>query len=55
MPEVVEAVLVTGEYGYLVKVALAGTEHYEKVLRESLYRIPGIQHSRSTFGFRALK
>jgi Lrp/AsnC family leucine-responsive transcriptional regulator len=55
MPEVVEAVLVTGEYGYLVKVAVAGTEHYEKFLRESLYRIPGIQHSRSTFGFRALK
>jgi Lrp/AsnC family leucine-responsive transcriptional regulator len=53
--EVVEAHLVTGDYDYLVKVALAGTEHYEKFLRESLYRIPGIQHSRSRFGLRALK
>jgi Lrp/AsnC family transcriptional regulator, leucine-responsive regulatory protein len=55
IPEVVEAHLVTGDYDYLVKVAVAGTEHYEKFLRESLYRIPGIQHSRSTFGLRALK
>jgi Lrp/AsnC family transcriptional regulator, leucine-responsive regulatory protein len=55
IPEVVEAHLVTGDYDYLVKVAVAGTEHYEKILRESLYRIPGIQHSRSKFGLRALK
>jgi DNA-binding Lrp family transcriptional regulator len=45
----------TGEYDYLVKVAVAGTEHYERFLRESLYRIEGIQHSRSTFALRALK
>jgi Lrp/AsnC family leucine-responsive transcriptional regulator len=55
IPEVVEAHLVTGEYDYLVKVAVAGTEHYERFLRESLYRIAGIRHSRSTFALRALK
>jgi Lrp/AsnC family leucine-responsive transcriptional regulator len=55
IPEVVEAHLVTGEYDYLVKVAVAGTEHYERFLRESLYRITGIRHSRSTFALRALK
>src|ERR1700752_2169410 len=43
-PEVIEAYLVTGEYDYLVKVAVAGTEHYERFLRESLYRIEGIRH-----------
>ena len=55
MPEVIEAHLVSGDYDYLVKVAVSGTEHYERFLRESLYRIPGIQHSRSTFALRALK
>ena len=33
----------------------AGTEHYERFLRESLYRIAGIRHTRSTFALRALK
>jgi Lrp/AsnC family transcriptional regulator, leucine-responsive regulatory protein len=55
LPEVIEAHLVTGEYDYLVKVAVAGTEHYERFLRESLYRIEGIRHSRSTFALRTLK
>lgn len=55
LPEVVKAYLVTGDYDYLVKVAVAGTEHYERFLREGLYRIAGIRHSRSTFALRALK
>jgi Lrp/AsnC family leucine-responsive transcriptional regulator len=55
IPEVIEAHLVTGDYDYLVKVAVAGTEDYERFLRESLYRIEGIRHSRSTFALRALK
>jgi Lrp/AsnC family transcriptional regulator, leucine-responsive regulatory protein len=55
IPEVVEAHLVTGDYDYLVKVAVAGTAHFERFLRESLYRISGIRHSRSTFALRALK
>lgn len=55
MPEVVDAHLVTGGYDYLVKVAVTGTDHYERFLRESLYRLPGIRHSRSTFALRELK
>jgi Lrp/AsnC family leucine-responsive transcriptional regulator len=55
IPEVVEAHLVTGDYDYLIKLAVAGTEHYERFLREKLYRIPGVQHSRTTFALRALK
>lgn len=54
-PEVIEAHLVAGEYDYLVKVAVAGNEHYERFLRESLYRIEGIRHSRSTFALRTMK
>ena len=55
IPEVMEAHLVAGEYDYLVKVAVADTEHYERFLRESLYRIAGIRNSRSTFALRALR
>ena len=55
LPEVMEAYLVTGEYDYLVKVAVAGTAGYERFLREKLYKLPGIQHSRSTFALRCLK
>lgn len=55
IPEVIEANLVTGEYDYLVKVAVANTSDYERFLREKLYRIQGIRHTRSTFSLRALK
>jgi Lrp/AsnC family leucine-responsive transcriptional regulator len=55
MPEVIEAHLVTGEYDYLLKVAVADTSGYERFLREKLYRITGIRHTRSTFALRALK
>ncbi len=55
IPEVLEAHLVTGDYDYLVKVAVAGTSDYERFLRERLYRINGIRHSRTTFSLRALK
>ena len=55
LPEVLEAYLTTGEYDYLIKVAVAGTTGYERFLRESLYRIPGIRHSRSSFALRCLK
>lgn len=55
IPEVLECHLVTGEYDYLVKVAVSGTADYERFLRERLYRINGIRHSRTTFSLRALK
>lgn len=55
LPEVMEAYLVTGDYDYLIKVAVTGTAGYERFLREKLYKIPGIRHSRSTFTLRCLK
>lgn len=55
LPEVVEAFLVTGEYDYLIKVAVAGTEGYEQFLRKRLYRLPGVRHSRSTFVLKRIK
>jgi len=55
LPEVMEANLLTGDYDYLIKVAVAGTDGYERFLRQRLYKIPGIRHSRSTFVLRTLK
>jgi len=55
LPEVLEAYLVSGEYDYLVKVAVDGTAGYERFLREKLYRISGIRHSRSMFALRCMK
>jgi Lrp/AsnC family leucine-responsive transcriptional regulator len=55
LPEVLEAYLVSGEYDYLVKVAVDGTAGYERFLREKLYKISGIRHSRSMFALRCMK
>jgi len=55
LPEVIEAYLLTGDFDYFIKVAVAGTSGYERFLREKLYRIPGIRHTRSSFTLRCLK
>ena len=55
IPEVLEAYLVSGDYDYYIRIAVKDTRDYERLLRESLYRIPGIRHSKSTFVLRTLK
>jgi Lrp/AsnC family leucine-responsive transcriptional regulator len=55
LPEVVEAYLVTGEYDYYIRVAVAGTAGYEAFLREKLYKLPGIRQTRTSFALRCLK
>jgi Lrp/AsnC family leucine-responsive transcriptional regulator len=55
IPEVLECHLVTGEYDYVVKAAVGGTAGYERLLRERLYRLPGVRHTRSAFALRSLK
>jgi Lrp/AsnC family transcriptional regulator, leucine-responsive regulatory protein len=55
IPEVVEAYLVSGEYDYLLRIAVKDTRDYERLLRERLYKIKGIRHSKSSFVLRTLK
>jgi Lrp/AsnC family leucine-responsive transcriptional regulator len=55
IPEVIEAYLVSGEYDYLLRVAVKDTKDYERLLREKLYKIKGIRHSKSSFVLRTLK
>jgi Lrp/AsnC family leucine-responsive transcriptional regulator len=53
--EVLEAYLVSGEYDYYIRIAVRDTRDYERLLREKLYKIPGIRHSKSSFVLRVLK
>jgi Lrp/AsnC family leucine-responsive transcriptional regulator len=55
IPEVLEAYLVSGDYDYYIRIAVRDTRDYERLLREKLYRIPGIRHSKSHFVLRVLK
>lgn len=55
IPEVLEAWLISGEYDYMLKVAVGGTAGYERLLRERIYRLPGVRHTRTAFTLRCLK
>ena len=55
MPEVLEVHLTSGEFDYRLKVAVEGTKGYEAFLREKLYKVRGIRHTRSSFVLRTLK
>ena len=54
-PEVVEFYRMSGDVDYLLRVAVKDTKDYERLLRERLYRIKGIRHSKSSFVLRTLK
>ena len=55
IPEVLDAYLVSGDYDYYIRIAVKSTRDYERLLREKLYKIPGIRHSKSSFVLRTLK
>ena len=55
IPEVMDAYLVSGDYDYYIRIAVKDTRDYERLLREKLYKIPGIRHSKSSFVLRVLK
>ena len=55
IPEVMDAYLVSGDYDYIIRIAVKDTRDYERLLREQLYKIPGIRHSKSNFVLRVLK
>lgn len=55
IPEVMDAYLVSGDYDYYIRIAVKDTRDYERLLREQLYKIPGIRHSKSSFVLRVLK
>jgi Lrp/AsnC family leucine-responsive transcriptional regulator len=55
IPEIQEAYLVSGDYDYYIRIAVRDTRDYERLLREKIYKIPGIRQSKSHFVLRTLK
>ena len=55
IPEVLEVHLTSGDYDCFIKVAVDGTRGYETFLNKKLYRIKGVQNSRSSFSLKCFK
>ncbi len=55
LDEVLEIYLTTGDYDFILKVAVDGTKGFEKFIRGKLSKITGIRHSRSSFALTCLK
>ena len=51
-PEVMEAHLMAGETDYIVKVAVPGNDSYERLHRDVLAKLPGVQRLRSQISIR---
>jgi len=48
-PEVVECYLMTGEADYLLRIVVPDLDAYERFLKDTLTRIPGVASIRSSF------
>lgn len=53
-PDVGEAHLMSGEWDYLLKVALPAGDSFERVHRDVLARLPGVQRLMSHFAIRTV-
>ncbi|QBK29890.1 Lrp/AsnC family transcriptional regulator [Roseitalea porphyridii] len=54
-PEVLEVHLMAGDHDFHVKIVADGTRGVEEFLRERLFKIAGLRHSKSSFSLRCLK
>ena len=55
VPEVMECYLMSGDYDYLLRVAVADASDYERIHHEQLTTLPGVARVRSSFALRAVK
>jgi Lrp/AsnC family leucine-responsive transcriptional regulator len=53
-PEVVEAHLMSGEFDYLLKLEVPATGSFERLHRDTLARLPGVQRLLSHFSIRTV-
>lgn len=53
-PEVVEAHLMSGESDYLLKLAIRAEDGFERLHRDTLARLPGVQRLVSHFSIRTI-
>lgn len=54
-PEVLEVHLMAGDHDFHVKIVADGTRGVEEFLRERLFKVAGLRHSKSSFSLRCLK
>jgi Lrp/AsnC family leucine-responsive transcriptional regulator len=52
--EVVEAHLMSGEYDYLLKLSVRSDASFERLHRDTLARLPGVQRLNTHFSIRAI-
>lgn len=55
IPNILEAHTISGDFDYLLKVAVSGTQGYKSFLNEVLYKIPGVNHTRASFSLKCSK
>lgn len=53
-PEIRECYLMTGEEDYLLRLEAAGAGDYERIHKEVLSRLPGVQRINSSFAIRSV-
>lgn len=54
-PEVLECVMITGEYDYLMKIAVADLDEFRAFLTETVARIEGVANMRTAIPLKAVK
>ena len=54
IPEVMECYLMSGDYDYLLRVAVADTADFERVHSRELTRLPGVARVHSSFALRVV-
>lgn len=54
LPEVMECYLMTGEYDYLLRLAVKDLEDFERIHRHALTTLPGVVRVHSSFALRTV-
>ncbi|MCB1970864.1 MAG: Lrp/AsnC family transcriptional regulator [Geminicoccaceae bacterium] len=55
LPEVLECYALTGDADFLLKIHVKSVRDYDRLLNDHIFRIPGIQHVKSSFTLREIK
>ena len=55
VPEILECHLMSGQFDYLLRVAAADANDYERIHRTKLARLPGLQRLQSSLALRNVK
>jgi Lrp/AsnC family transcriptional regulator, leucine-responsive regulatory protein len=55
VPEILECHLMSGQFDYLLRVAAADAADYERVHRQRISRLPGVQRIQSALALRTVK